>query len=77
MASYDGWQPGVRVDERDAVQVAVQKRVVDLESSFEERETREGTGDESFVSGAEGSDDEDAGDDGYWWLQSTVTKAAR
>jgi hypothetical protein len=59
------------------VQVAVQKRVVDLESSFEERETREDTGDESFVGGAEGSDDEDAGDDGYWWLQSTVAKAAR
>jgi hypothetical protein len=27
VASYDGWQRGVRVDGRDAVQVAVQERV--------------------------------------------------
>jgi hypothetical protein len=65
------------VDGRDAVQVAVQERVVDLESSFEEGEARAETGDESFVLGAEGSDDEDVDDDGYWWWQSTEAKAAR
>jgi hypothetical protein len=43
-ASYGGWQRGVRVDGRDAVQVTVQERVVDLESSFEEGEAREDTG---------------------------------
>jgi hypothetical protein len=58
-ASYDGWQRGVRVDGRDAAQVAVQQRVVDLDASSEEGEARGDTGDESFVLGAEGSDDED------------------
>jgi hypothetical protein len=60
------------VDGRDAVQVAVQERVVDLDSSSsEEGEAREHTGDESFVLvlEAEGSDDEDADDDGHWWRQ--------
>jgi hypothetical protein len=37
----------VRVDGRDAVQVAVQERVVSPESSFEEGEAREDTGDDS------------------------------
>jgi hypothetical protein len=67
------------VDGRDAVQVAVQERVVDLKStSFEEGEAREDTGDDSFVLGAEGSGgDEDVDGDGYWWWQSTEAKAAR
>jgi hypothetical protein len=30
-----------------------------------------------FVLGAEGSDDEDVGDDGYWWWQSTEANAVR
>jgi hypothetical protein len=42
------------VDGRDAVQVAVQERVVNLESSFEEGEAREDTGDDSSVLGAWG-----------------------
>jgi hypothetical protein len=35
-ASCDGWQSGVRVNGRDAVQVAVQQRVAGLDSSSEE-----------------------------------------
>ena len=73
VASYDGWQRGVRVDGRDAVQVAVQERVVNLESSFEEGEAREDTDDDSFVL----DEDEDVDGDGYWWWQSTEAKAAR
>jgi hypothetical protein len=46
----------------------VQQRVAGLKSSSEGG--RGGTGDESFVLGAEGGDDGDVGDDGYWW-QST------
>jgi hypothetical protein len=46
------------------------------ESTFEEGEAREDTGDESFVLGAEGGDDGDVGDDGYWWWQLTEAKAA-
>jgi hypothetical protein len=65
------------VDGRDVVQVAVQERVVNLESSFEEGEAREDTGDDSFVLRAEGSGDEDVDGDGYWWWQSTESKAAR
>ena len=42
------------------------------------RAREEGTGDDSFVLGAEGSDDdEDVDGDGYWWWQSTEAKAAR
>jgi hypothetical protein len=55
------------------VQVAVQERVVSLESSFEEGEEREDTDDDSFVL----DDNEDVDGDGYWWWQSTETKAAR
>ena len=75
VASYDGWQRGVRVDGRDAVQVAVQERVVNLESSFEEGEAREDTDDDSFV--LDGDEREDVDGDGYWWWQSTEAKAAR
>jgi hypothetical protein len=60
------------VDGRDAVQVAVQQRVVDLDAFSSEKEgggDREDTGDESFGLEAEGSDDEDADDDGHWWRQ--------
>jgi hypothetical protein len=57
----------------------VQERVVDLESSS--KEAREDTDDESLVLGAEGSDDEDVGDDGCWWWPAvdggTEAKAAR
>ena len=73
VASYDGWQRGVRVDGRDAVQVAVQERVVNLEFSFEEGEAREDTDDDSFVL----DEDEDVDGNGYWWWQSTEAKAAR
>jgi hypothetical protein len=38
---------------------------------------RGNTGDESFVLGAEGGDDEDVGDDGYWCWQSNEDNAAR
>jgi hypothetical protein len=55
----------------------VQERVVNLESSFEEGEAREDTGDGSFVLGAEGSGDEDVDGGGCWWWQSTEAKAAR
>jgi hypothetical protein len=68
---------GVRVDGHDAVHVAVQQRVVGLEYPSKEGGEREDTGDDSFVLGAEGSDDEAIGDDGYWWWQSTEAKAAR
>ena len=61
------------MDGRDAVQVAVQERVVNLESSFEEGEAREDTDDDSFVL----DEDEDVDGDGYWWWQSTEAKAAR
>jgi hypothetical protein len=64
-------------DGRDVAQVAVQERVMDLDSSSEEGDAREDTGDESFVLGAEGSDDEDVGDDGYRWWQSTEGNAVR
>jgi hypothetical protein len=69
VASHDGWQRGVRVDGRDAVQVAVQERVVNLESSFEEGEAREDTDtdDDSFV--LDGDEREDVDGDGYWWWQ--------
>jgi hypothetical protein len=68
----------MRVDGRGAVQVAVQQRVVDLESSsFEERQARDGTSDESFVLAVEGSDDEDVDNDGCWWWQSMGTEAAK
>ena len=63
----------MRVDGRDAVQVAVQERVVNPESSFEEGEAREDTDDDSFVL----DEDEDVDGDGYWWWQSTEAKAAR
>jgi hypothetical protein len=60
------------------VQVAVQQRVVDLESSSSEKgEAREDTGDKSFVLEAEGSDAEGVDDDGSWWWPSTETKAAK
>ena len=63
------------MDGRDAVQVAVQERVVNLESSFEEGEgeASEDTDDDSFVL----DEDEDVDGDGYWWWQSTEAKAAR
>ena len=51
----------------------MQERVVDLESSSEEGEVREDTGDDSFVL----NEDEDVDGDGYWWWQSTEAKAAR
>jgi hypothetical protein len=62
------------VDGRDAVQVAVQERVVNLESSFEKGEAREDT-DDSFV--LDGDEREDVDGDGYWWWQSTEAKAVR
>jgi hypothetical protein len=48
---------------------------VNLESSFEEGEAREGTGDDSFVLGVEGSGDEGIDGGGYWWWQSTEANA--
>ena len=66
------------MDGRDAVQVAVQERVVNLESSFaSRRERREKTpaDDDSFV--LDGDEREDVDGDGYWWWQSTEAKAAR
>jgi hypothetical protein len=59
------------VDGRDAVQVAVQERVVNLESSFEEGEAGEDTDDDSFVL----DENEDVDGDGYWWWLSTEAKA--
>jgi hypothetical protein len=38
---------------------------------------REDTGDDSFVLGAEGSDNEDVDGDGYWRWQSAEAKSAR
>ena len=61
------------MDGRDAVQVAVQERVVNLESSSEEGEAGEDTDDDSFVLDEDG----DVDGDGYWWWQSTEAKAAR
>jgi hypothetical protein len=64
------------VDGRDAVQVAVQERVVNLGSSFEEGEAGEDTDDtddDVFVL----DEDEDVDGDGCWWWQSTEAKAAR
>ena len=61
------------MDGRDAVQVAVQERVVNLESSFEEGEAREDTDDDSFVL----DEDEDVDGDGYCWWQSAEAKSAR
>jgi hypothetical protein len=55
------------VDGRDAVQVTVQERVVDLDSSSEEGGAREDTGDETFVLGASEDGLAGPGDDGYWW----------
>jgi hypothetical protein len=79
MASYASWQRGMRVDRRDVAQVAVQERVMDLDSSSLRRGRREKTPAtrESFVLGAEGNDNKDVGDDGYWWWQMTEANAVR
>jgi hypothetical protein len=67
---------------RDAVQVAVQERVVGLEASTPPlrrggREKTPAMRAMSYVLGAEGSDDGDVGGGSYWWWQSTEAKSAR
>jgi hypothetical protein len=68
-ANHNGWQRGERLDDRDAVQVAVQQRRVAGADNADEAD------DEAFVPGTTSDvDGEDSG--GYWWWQLTEAGAA-